>query len=84
MDTRRRRAFREILVLAEINVSVILLLSSSVAARSKKDGDREHPGDFHQKNLLRTLPESSFNENEHYSDDVADFWSPLYLRQHII
>ena len=48
---RRRRAFREILVLAEINVSVILL-SSSVAARGKKDGDRELSDDFHNKEPL--------------------------------
>ena len=26
--------------------------SSSVAVRGKKDGDREHPGDFHKKELL--------------------------------
>ena len=51
--TRRRRAFREILVLAEINVSVILsFFLSSAAVRGKKDGDREHPDDFHKIKLL--------------------------------
>jgi len=29
-----------------------LLSSSSPAGRGKKDGDREHPDDFHKKNLL--------------------------------
>jgi len=28
------------------------LSSSSPAGRGKKDGDREHPDDFHKKNLL--------------------------------
>ena len=28
------------------------LLSSSVAVRGKKDGDREHPDDFHKIKLL--------------------------------